>query len=181
MKLFCLPCSDRKNHLEKIGVFEIDQKILCLMNQQILKAFKNDHTKCKALKLMCLYLMKVFWGNSGSCYRFMFQVVSEKTLCSIDSVTIWNNFDMRVIAVIIATNLVTKSHLSFCFSLIKIKTKNQFLSKLVAWQQKIILIFVSSKSSSTLKAYQIQQNYINKFCHILIHYTVKLVYSGHAI
>ena len=34
------------------GEFKIDQKILCKLNQEILKALKNNHSSWKAVQLM---------------------------------------------------------------------------------------------------------------------------------
>ena len=56
------------------------------INQEILNASTNNHRSWKSLQLMCLWLARVCWGRSTSCfvYGFVFQVIGEKTLCGKD-------------------------------------------------------------------------------------------------
>ena len=50
-----------------------------------LKASRKNYSSWKALQLMCLQLPRVYCGHSASCFiYFLFQVVSEKKLCSKD-------------------------------------------------------------------------------------------------
>ena len=50
-----------------------------------LKASRKNYNSWKALQLMCLQLPRVYCGHSASCFiYFLFQVVSEKKLCSKD-------------------------------------------------------------------------------------------------
>ena len=59
-------------------------KILCQINQEILKASQNNRNSSKAFQLRCPYLARICWGHSTGfvIYNFVIQVISEKTLCS---------------------------------------------------------------------------------------------------
>ena len=86
------------------------------------------------------------------------------------------HFYMRVILILIPTNLVTNWFLSLCFPLVKSKNKNRFFSKLVIFQ-----FLVYSGSRSTSKACLIQQTFAKEFCYMLFcfHYSFmeKLIYQ----
>ena len=68
----------------RLGELNSDQKYLCQINQEILKASKNNCNCLKAFQLMCPYLARNCWRISTGCfiYNFVIQVISEKTLCS---------------------------------------------------------------------------------------------------
>ena len=53
-------------------------------NQEILKASKNNHNSLKALRRVCSWLARIFWGRSTSSfiYDFLIQVISDKKVCN---------------------------------------------------------------------------------------------------
>ena len=66
----------QKSNRENLKVI----KILCQINQEIMKSSKNNQSSWKARRLMCTKLARICWGRSKSCflYGFAFQVISEK-------------------------------------------------------------------------------------------------------
>ena len=57
-------------------------KLFPQINQEILKASKNNHSSLNAFQLICPLLTRICWGNSTGCfiYSFVIQEISEKTL-----------------------------------------------------------------------------------------------------
>ena len=60
--------------------------MLCQLNQEILKASKNNRNSSKAFQLVCSQLARIRRRFSTGCfiYNFVIQVISEKSLCSKD-------------------------------------------------------------------------------------------------
>ena len=106
-------------------------KILCQINEEILKAPKNNHNVWKAVQLMRTHLVNIGWGYSTSCFAHgVFQVIKEKTLFRKNLLRVWETFFYEIIVTLIHTNWVRNSLLSVICPFVEIQNKHKFFSKL---------------------------------------------------
>ena len=120
-------------------------KILCQINQKILKASKNNHSSRKVFQLMCTYLARICCGPPPSCfiYSFTFQVISQAKLSCKDFTGSSRYFHIKTK---IPTNLVTKIWL-FCFCPFgKSKIKNQVLESWWSGNGNICFLSIASRT-----------------------------------
>ena len=132
-------------------------------NKSILKASKSNHTKWKVFQFMCTYLARICWVLLASCfiYNLVFQLISEKTLCSKDLTISLIDIFMN--------NFIYDSYKFTCkFAFIpflsfrrvqKQEPNSQQVRGLVT--RNISVLFVYSDSRYTSKACRIQYNFIN--------------------
>ena len=92
---------------------------------------------------MCTYLVRICWRHYTGCFAqgFVFQVISEKTICRQDFTrNLREIFIWKLLLNVIPTNLVRNSLLSLFCHFIETKN-NQIFSKLVVWWQEIVFFF----------------------------------------
>ena len=104
-------------------------KIICQINQEILKALKNNGNISKAFQLNVPIVGEDLLRCSCFIYSFVIQVISEKVLCIKD--LRFEIIYMKIIVTMSPTDLNTNSLLSSLCPFIQTKYKNQVFSKLV--------------------------------------------------
>ena len=117
----------------KLGEFKSYSKILCQINQEILKATKFICNSSKAFQLMYPQLVRICRGRCTGCfiYSFVIQMISKETVQQKFYQQFERYFYMTIIVTIIPTELVTNLLLSAFCSFLQTKSKNQVFSKSV--------------------------------------------------